>query len=195
MPNVMQIFNIGNISVNVYLLKSSTHSLLIDSGFPNTINDLGRNIRQAGIQLKEIDWLMVTHFHPDHAGAVQELKNEGVKFLVVDLQVPFIDKMEEMMIEKWRYRSLDRSDNAVISIGESRAFLKTLNIRGEFIFTPGHSDDSVSVFLDAGEVFTGDLTAKFLTDFDRVAIESWKRIQDLGGKIVYPGHGAPYKLL
>ena len=191
----MQIFNTGNKSVNLYLLKSSTHNFLIDTGFPSTMNNLGRSIRQAGIQLKEIDWVMVTHFHPDHAGCIQELKNEGVQFIAVDLQVPFIDGMELMMMEKWHYQSLNRADNRIISIDESRAFLKSLSIDGEFIFTPGHSDDSVSILLDKGEVFTGDLTAAFLTDFDPIAQQSWRLLKERGAKVVYPSHGTPYNLI
>ena len=70
----MNIFNVGNGSVNIYLLDSGTHRLLIDTGFPGTLNDLGRRLRQTGHKVRDIDYLLVTHFHVDHAGMVQELK-------------------------------------------------------------------------------------------------------------------------
>jgi len=35
----MEIYNVGNNSVNLFLLKSATHNLLIDAGFPGTLHE------------------------------------------------------------------------------------------------------------------------------------------------------------
>lgn len=51
---------------------------------------------------------------------------------------------------------LDR--NLVITCAESRAQLAQIGIPGEIVHTPGHSDDSVSLLLDDGSIFTGNLT-------------------------------------
>ena len=45
----------------------------------------------------------------------------------------------------------------VISCAESRAFLEPLGIAGEIIHTPSHSADSISLILDEGDAFVGDL--------------------------------------
>jgi glyoxylase-like metal-dependent hydrolase (beta-lactamase superfamily II) len=191
----MEIFNVGNKSVNRYLLVSDTHRLLIDSGFPGSLHELGRALRQTGGGLRDIDYLIVTHFHIDHAGAVQELKNEGVQFLLFPVQQAYLAPMELMAAHKWSYLPLSLSDNIVMPLSETRTFLKGISIDGEVIATRGHSDDSVSVLLDTGEVFTGDLTAAFLvTDEMEVSAESWRRIRQSGGRTVYPGHGKEYVL-
>jgi glyoxylase-like metal-dependent hydrolase (beta-lactamase superfamily II) len=71
------------------------------------------------------------------------------------------------------------------------------------IYTPGHSSGSVSVLLDTGDVFVGDLAMNkfplrfspglpiFAEDWDKV-IESWKILLDQGAKTVYPAHGKPF---
>ena len=153
----MNIYHVGNTSVNLYLLDSGTHRLLIDSGYPGQLSLLGREMRKTGFKISDIDYLMVTHFHVDHAGAIQELKNQGVKFILPDIQISSIEPMQQMMIGKWHYTPLNRSDNMILTLKESRYFLKKLNISGQVISTPGHSDDSITLLLDTGEAFTGDL--------------------------------------
>ena len=83
----MNIYNVGNNHVNIYLLDSGTNRLLIDCGYPGEIYALGRTMRQTGYTLKQIDYICVTHFHVDHAGAVQELKDEGAKFILFGCQI------------------------------------------------------------------------------------------------------------
>ncbi|HKZ84113.1 MAG TPA: hypothetical protein VJ793_10710 [Anaerolineae bacterium] len=57
--------------------------------------------------------------------------------------------------------------------------------------TPGHSDDSVSLLLDDGSVFTGDLTpAGFAGEDDAAAVSaSWRLLREHGATRMYPGHG------
>lgn len=191
----MKIFNVGSKSVNLYLLISETHRLLIDAGFPNSINELGRQMRKTGFKIREIDFLIVTHFHPDHAGAIQEVKNRGVKFVLFNIQQLFIKPMEDMMVGKWPYTPLERNDNMVKKLDSSREFLKRIDIHGRIISTPGHSEDSISLILDSGEAFTGDLTAEHLL-MEEMENEknTWEKLKKLGVTHVYPGHGTCYEI-
>ena len=65
--------------------------------------------------------------------------------------------MEKMIGQKWKYTALNMDDNIMLPFAASQLFLSSLNIDGAFVPTPGHSNDSVSLLLDSGEVFTGDL--------------------------------------
>ena len=59
------------------------------------------------------------------------------------------------------------------------------------VHTPGHSDDSVTLVLDNGAAFTGDLTAEWMVaeeDPDVVA-RSWQLLRDRGVTTIYGGHG------
>ena len=191
----MNIFNVGSNGINLYLLDSGSHRILIDSGFPGKLNDLGRAMRPSGFCVQSIDYLFVTHFHVDHAGAVQELKNNGVEFILFDIQSNAIAEMERMTLSKWPYVLLERNDR-MLSIDQSRAFLYEIGIEGQFVHTHGHSDDSVSLLLDSGETFTGDLRAEFLLD-DASSLESksWHELRKLGAQRVYPSHGQFYELM
>ncbi|HEX8378200.1 MAG TPA: MBL fold metallo-hydrolase [Pedobacter sp.] len=192
----MEIFNVGNQSINCYLIASNTHRLLIDTGFPNSLNNLGREMRKTGFKVSDINYLIVTHFHIDHAGAIQELKDQGVRFILVDIQQKFIEPMEKMAFGKWQYTPLKSSDNVVIAANDSRKFLESIGLNGLIVSTPGHSEDSITLILDSGEAFTGDLYAEYLlTENDVEQIQSWNMLKQLGIKEVFPGHGNAYKVL
>jgi glyoxylase-like metal-dependent hydrolase (beta-lactamase superfamily II) len=87
-------------------------------------------------------------------------------------------------------------DNVTIAAEASRAFLAGMGIEGQIVHTPGHSDDSVSLLLDSGAVFTGDLTHPAVAT-EETAVEvarSWSRLRDLGATTIYPGHGPARRL-
>ncbi len=81
--------------------------------------------------------------------------------------------------------------------------LNEYGIRGKVIPTPGHSPGSVSILLDSGEAFVGDLAMNkfplrltaglpiFAEDVSGLKA-SWKRLLDQGAKTIYPAHGDPF---
>lgn len=109
--------------------------------------------------MKVITTLLVTHYHPDHMGLAGELQQLGVKLLVADVQLPFMHASDAIFARDGRlaFRAVDESAATVISCAESREFLKRLGIDGEILHTPSHSEDSVSLILDDGNCFVGDL--------------------------------------
>ena len=74
--------------------------------------------------------------------------------------------------------------------------MNRIGIRGEIIETPGHSDDSVSLVLDSGLAFTGDLHLPDLMEGEarELTCQSWKYLLRLNTKRVYPGHGEPFQI-
>ena len=61
-------------SVNAFLVKSATRLILIDSGssdcFGPTMGRMIDNIRAAGYKPEDVDTVLLTHMHPDHACGV-----------------------------------------------------------------------------------------------------------------------------
>jgi endoribonuclease LACTB2 len=192
----MNIVNVGYDSTNYYVLADSGPKLLIDVGWPGTLPKLQNQCKRTGVKLEDLKHFLITHYHPDHAGLAQELKRTGVKLIVVDDQSAAILALREHMKPQDKYVEIDLKDNVVVSIASSRAFLARLGIQGEIISTPGHSDDSVSLVLDEGAAFTGDLThLLMLTDeVTDAAHQSWQRIRALGARTIYGGHGPVYHL-
>src|SRR5918996_4436679 len=91
----MNIVNVGYDSTNYYLIESKSGKLLVDCGWPGTLPKFSAELKRKGILLKEIKYLLVTHFHPDHAGLTQELKQLGIQFILLESQVSFVTPFAE----------------------------------------------------------------------------------------------------
>jgi glyoxylase-like metal-dependent hydrolase (beta-lactamase superfamily II) len=189
----LNIVNVGYLSTNYYVLADTAPRLLVDLGWPGTLPRLRNACERMGVELSKIPYLLATHYHPDHAGLAQDLKRMGAKLIVLDTQVGGIPLLKTYVKPKDGYVEIDTSTNIVISAEESRAFLSRIGVQGQIVSTPGHSDDCVTLLLDDGSAFTGDLQPMFEgveeTEATRLTRESWERIMALGAKTIYPGHG------
>jgi ribonuclease/clavin/mitogillin len=185
------IVNVGYRSTNFWVVSAGTSRLLVDLGYPGTMGTMRANLNRMDVPLKELRYGLATHYHLDHAGLAQELKQAGVPLLVIDAQVAAIPLLKNVMKPSDRYVDITMQDNVTISCAESRGVLAEIGIAGEILHTPGHSDDSVSLLLDDGSAFTGDLTHPTLADENdvRVVTESWRLLRERGATRVYPGHG------
>jgi len=183
--------NVGYRSTNYWVVSVGQSRLLVDLGWPGSMGMMRANLKRMDVSLEEIRYGLATHYHIDHAGLGQELKQAGVQLLVLDVQVEAIPLMKRWIKPQDKYMEISSDDNVVISFAESRSVLEGIGISGEILHTPGHSDDSVSLLLDDGSVFTGDLThPKFVGMEDPLVVEaSWKLLRDRGATKVYPGHG------
>jgi glyoxylase-like metal-dependent hydrolase (beta-lactamase superfamily II) len=192
----MNIVNVGYDSTNYYVLANTRPRLLVDVGFPGTLPKLLNQCKRMGVRFEDIPYLLVTHYHPDHAGLAQEVKRAGCKLILLENQVSAVPALRSQMKPEQHYVEIDLKDNVLLKLEDSRAFLKRIGIDGQIISTPGHSDDSVSLVLDDGAAFTGDLPhPMMIVDESGAAIQaSWERIRAAGGKTVYPGHGPVWPL-
>ena len=190
------IVNVGYRSTNFWVVSAGRNRLLIDLGWPGKAAALFANLDRMGVPLPEIRYGLATHYHIDHAGAAQDLKLRGVPLLVVEEQVSAIPLMKQWTKPADNYTEITTHDNVVISTRESREFLKRIGIEGEILCTHGHSDDSVTLVLDIGCAFTGDLTIQQLAAEEDAAVvaRSWQLLRDRKVTTIYPGHAAPYYL-
>jgi glyoxylase-like metal-dependent hydrolase (beta-lactamase superfamily II) len=192
----MSIVNVGYRSTNYWVISAGTKRLMVDLGWPGSMGQMRANLRRMDTPLDEIRCAIATHFHIDHAGLGQELKEAGVPLLVMDVQTSAIAPMKRWIKPQDRYVEITSDGNVIISCAESRVELEKLGIYGEVFHTPGHSDDSVSLLLDDGSVFTGDLTRPEYVGLEDpgVVAASWKLLKERGARQVYPGHGPVYQI-
>ena len=90
-----------------------------------------------------------------------------------------------------------------VLLGDEGLSLADYGIPGKILYTPGHSSGSVSVLLNTGEAFVGDLAmnrfplrlspgpAILGDEPDRISA-SWKLLLEHGATTVYPAHGKPF---
>jgi glyoxylase-like metal-dependent hydrolase (beta-lactamase superfamily II) len=190
------IVNVGYRSTNYWVIGARRSRLLFDLGWPGSMGAMLANMRRKSIPLAEIRFGLASHYHIDHAGLAQEFRQAGVHLLVMETQVHAVLQMKRYTKPHDHYLELTTDDLEPICFGESRALLKEIGIAGEILATPGHSDDSVSLLLDDGSVFTGDLPpAKYaVAGTPDLVTASWHTLQNRGADRVYPAHGPVWQL-
>ena len=84
-----------------------------------------------------------------------------------------------------KYTPINETDATLICCAESREFLSDLGLNGEIISTPSHSKDSISVIMDNGDCFVGDLEPiDYLTAYidNPILSDDWERIMKFNPK-------------
>lgn len=146
-------------NTNTFFISGSGGGLLIDTDYAGTLSAFYKTIKENNIKVCDITYVLATHYHPDHIGLISELMNQNIKLLLIDIQVPYIHFADDIFARDRRlnYKPIEMNNSTVICCEESRNFLLNIGINGEIVVTPSHSEDSVSLIMDNGECFVGDL--------------------------------------
>ena len=125
-------------------------------------------------------------------GIAGQLAELGIKIVVVDIQKNFVHFSDEIFVKEKNksFIPIDDAKVILISIDESRSFFEKLGIQGEIIETPGHSDDSVSIWLDDGMLLVGDLNPLYelpLHEGTQIA-DTWKKLLKMRPNKICYGH-------
>ncbi|MCB1226810.1 MAG: MBL fold metallo-hydrolase [Verrucomicrobiales bacterium] len=64
--------------VGAYLLRQGEHAVLVETGPASTLPRLERELAMRGLAVADLDAVLVTHVHLDHAGAAGWLAQRGV---------------------------------------------------------------------------------------------------------------------
>ena len=185
------IVNVGYRSTNYWVISAGRSRLLIDLGWPRTMGLMRANLRRMDVPLAEIRYALATHYHIDHAGLAEELKQAGVPLLVAETQPDGIRLLNEWGRARPNEGVVEITDrsNVALSFAESRELLAGIGIAGELLPTPAHSADSVSLLLDDGSAFTGDLGPLRADEPADLVARCWRLLREHGLRRVYPGHG------
>ena len=200
-----------------YVLKASG-VIAVDAGQPKKGPAFLAGLFRASIEPEEVQLILLTHAHWDHMGSAAELKGiTGAPLAVHEKEVGWVEQGSPPLppgVTAWG-RALMVVQRLVMplitvppasvdrALGDEVVSLAEYGIPGVVAPTPGHSPGSVSVVLETGEAFVGDLAMNrlplraspglpiFADDLDEV-IRSWRRLLELGVKTVYPAHGKPF---
>ena len=186
-------------NTNTFFIPGADGGLLVDTDWAGTLPQFFKAIKAAGIGMKAITALLVTHYHPDHMGLAGELQQRGVKLLLADVQRPFVHAPDEIFARDRHlaYRAVDENAAAIFSCAESRDVLKRLGVDGEILHTPSHSEDSVSLLLDDGSCLVGDLEPlAYLAGYEEnPALKSdWEQILNRHPKRILYAHANEQRL-
>ena len=191
---------------------------MIDGGAPKKEEEFIQGIQKISIPPESIKLLILTHGHWDHIGSVKAIREiTGAKIAMHKRETAWIEKslkplppgvtlwgkvFGKVMAMFMPFVHVPATDVDII-LGDEEFSLAEFGIAGKVIATPGHSSGSVSVLLETGDAFVGDLAMNgfpmrsgpglpiFAEDLKKVK-ESWKLLLDYGAKTIYPAHGDPF---
>ena len=157
-------------SIAACLLESDGHAAIVDPGPASTLNTLRRALRVRGLSIGDLDAILLTHIHLDHAGAAGTMVRENPRLAVY----VHANGAQHMADPAKLLSSATRlyGNNLELLFGEflavPQANLRILHggetlavgaRKLEVVHTPGHASHHVSYFdaLD-GVAFVGDTT-------------------------------------
>lgn len=182
-----------------YLLKGTKKNLLIDTDWAGTLPKFFHELGRKKLTAKGINYLLITHYHPDHMGLAADLMKLGIHLVVPDCQRAFIHQSDYIFYKENNQHFQPIDDNYIqeLPLSNSRHFLENCGIAGTILSTPGHSNDSISLVLDSGEAFVGDLYPQEQVPLydDETLRQSWKKLIIQGAKFIYFAHYKNEKVL
>jgi glyoxylase-like metal-dependent hydrolase (beta-lactamase superfamily II) len=145
---------------DTWLIKSERGGILVDTGGTSSIPFTLQRIKSAGVDPKDVQFLLHSHSHGDHCGAGYLWRALGLKIVAPESADLTLAWLMPMLSDYgvWAPRPVDRPLPLKRAGDETEITLGGLKVRA--IFVPGHSFDSVIYALELqGKrvVFTGDI--------------------------------------
>ncbi len=191
---------------------------MVDSGPPGKKDLFLKYLKKASVNPRDIKLLIFTHGHWDHIGSAGALKDAtAARTAIHEREKDWLEKalkplppgttLHGRIFIKMTRKFMHRVDfppvKADIVLKDEPFSLEQFGVPGKVVSTPGHSPGSVSVVLETGEAFVGDLAMSafpmrlkpglpiFAEDMQMVR-DSWKKLLNMGVSVVYPAHGRPF---
>jgi len=156
------------LSIAAGLLESDGHRAIVDPGPGSTLETLLQTLQARGIGVGDLDAILLTHIHLDHAGATGALVRENPRLavyvhrngaqhlidpskLLASAQRLWPNDLQRLFGETF---PVPAENLRVLEGGET---LRLGSRQVEVVFTPGHASHHVSYFDRAeGVAFVGD---------------------------------------
>ena len=96
-------------NTNTFLIKGSLANVLIDTDYAGTLPAFYKAIKEQGLSVKDINYILATHYHPDHMGLISELTAQGVKLIILESQTGFVHYSDEIFArdKRLQYKPID----------------------------------------------------------------------------------------
>ena len=193
-PDIFQ-FRSDKPGSHIYLIKGDAKNALIDTGTAGHFPVLKKRLSEVGLRVRDIQLILLTHEHFDHAGATAFFHETAVVAAhrlaanKLQLQDDFVTLSryydvpgKPFWVDVWL------EDGAVIDLGKHKL---------RVVHTPGHTSGCICLHeLGEGLLFAGDTvfaggTLSQITGSGSVSdyMESVQRLSNLRIKTIYPGHG------
>lgn len=183
----IRVIKVGLLGTNCSIISNGEKVIVIDPGASFGKID-------AALNGKKIDYVLLTHGHFDHIGALEEIIKKYNPIVYCHIK-------DKILVENGKANGSTLGSRVYIEVKEGVTYFDDkVSIDGfniETIHTFGHTKGSVSYLFDNEHLFSGDFLFKGVigrTDLyhasDSLMKESCKKIIAYDDDIiVYPGHG------
>jgi glyoxylase-like metal-dependent hydrolase (beta-lactamase superfamily II) len=145
---------------DIWLIKTAAGGILVDTGGVSAQAATRERIRAAGLDPKDVRYVLLSHSHGDHAGAAYLWRAGGAKvvapasaaFAVTGVMPTWSD------YNLWVPCPID--EPLPLQRAGDEAEVTMCGVKVKAIFAPGHSPDSVVYTMELGGrrvIFTGDI--------------------------------------
>lgn len=156
--------------LNGFLLIQGADAMLIDSGLPGSETHVWRMLKKHNLDWQNIRAIVLTHGHIDHAGSAKRIRELTTAPIIAHAaEVPYLLGAKPLLRPTGSFGRLFQMTGAIqrpfeyfapdLPIYDTRLGLEDFGFAAEILHTPGHTPGSVSVLLEDGQVFGGDLIA------------------------------------
>ncbi|MBM2831768.1 MAG: fold metallo-hydrolase [Dehalococcoidia bacterium] len=208
MPAVYQIPAFGAL---ITLFLEGTPGL-IDAGGRGSLPLIGYALRRLGRSVGELKLVILTHYHPDHAGGLAELIHASSAMVavheaeadVISGQSPLPNPYRNVLVARLTAPFLSRVQSQPVPVNYLLRDGDELPIGGgaRVVHTPGHTLGSICLYfpgkklLIAGDAFRHSfrrlsLPASHVTRNPRLAQQSLRRLLELDFKAICFSHSRP----
>jgi hydroxyacylglutathione hydrolase len=195
---------------NVFLITGNGKNILIDTGPGRMWKKLRARLKKLDIKI--IDYLILTHSHYDHAGNAAKVKREfGAKVIINKEESEFLERGENILpqgtnlftrllvktVSPFHISLLNYEPCRPDILTDQYFDLNNFAINIFIIHTPGHSPGSQSVIVDneiaiVGDtmfgIFPGSVFPPFAED-EKEMINSWRKLLQTDCSQFLPSHG------
>lgn len=183
---------------NTYFIEGPTgRYLAFDVGWPCTLFEYRRMLKGLGLAFDDLELVLVSHLHLDHAGLVGALAQEGKVCLLTVEQAAAVGPMEAVIRRNpdyANYQGIPRDSVTILPLAEVQGLVATRGYDVELLATPGHTPDGVTL-LTGGFALIGDLSPPLqCREDDEESLRSWSLIRSRGARVAYPSHADPFEL-
>lgn len=146
--------------VNIYLICGNSGYYLVDSGVAGTESLVAEFMQSIGANLKDIKGLLLTHSHPDHIGAANQIKKaSGCKVYAPSKELDWIENIENQFRDRPIpnfHQLLAESVQVDVPVEDGQVIGLEKGLEVKCVATAGHSHGSMSYLLNGTCLFIGD---------------------------------------
>jgi glyoxylase-like metal-dependent hydrolase (beta-lactamase superfamily II) len=162
-----------SVYTNWYLLEAGGRVTVLDAGLPGDWNEFSSAVSRLGHWPSDIDAVLITHHHLDHAGNAERLRSAGARVLAHPADAPYLrgekhqsrGGVARFLWRPWyafymgSYVAKGITRTPPVAELDKLADSEVLNVPGSprVIHVPGHTAGSCALFLeDRSLLFSGD---------------------------------------